>query len=224
MRGEQDMSEYELIMTLKLNRNEEKAPAMAKYMRNKFEFLGLSSPERKTVSKPYLTALKTEEDINWDLIEHLWNEGAREFQYVACDYLFQQKKQLKPENLSKIKDLALTKPWWDTIDSIDRPIAFLATEYPEINNTMLEWSTAESIWQRRIAIIHQRLKKGKTDVELLEMVMVNNLNQTEFFINKGIGWALRSYSKTNPEWVSSFIDKNRDGLSTLSIREGSKYL
>lgn len=218
------MSEYELIMTLKLNRNEEKAPAMAKYMRNKFEFLGLSSPERKTVSKPYLTALKTEEDINWDLIEHLWNEGAREFQYVACDYLFQQKKQLKPENLSKIKDLALTKPWWDTIDSIDRPIAFLATEYPEINNTMLEWSTAESIWQRRIAIIHQRLKKGKTDVELLEMVMVNNLNQTEFFINKGIGWALRSYSKTNPEWVSSFIDKNRDGLSTLSIREGSKYL
>lgn len=218
------MSEYELIMTLKLNRNEEKATAMAKYMRNKFEFLGLSSPERKTVSKPYLTALKTEEDINWDLIEHLWNEGAREFQYVACDYLFQQKKQLKPENLSKIKDLALTKPWWDTIDSIDRPIAFLATEYPEINNTMLEWSTAESIWQRRIAIIHQRLKKGKTDVELLEMVMVNNLNQTEFFINKGIGWALRSYSKTNPEWVSSFIDKNRDGLSTLSIREGSKYL
>lgn len=218
------MSEYELIMTLKLNRNEEKAPAMAKYMRNKFEFLGLSSPERKTVSKPYLTALKTEEDINWDLIEHLWNEGAREFQYVACDYLFQQKKQLKPENLSKIKDLALTKPWWDTIDSIDRPIAFLATEYPEINNTMLEWSTAESIWLRRIAIIHQRLKKGKTDVELLEMVMVNNLNQTEFFINKGIGWALRSYSKTNPEWVSSFIDKNRDGLSTLSIREGSKYL
>lgn len=218
------MSEYELIMTLKLNRNEEKATAMAKYMRNKFEFLGLSSPERKTVSKPYLTALKTEEDINWDLIEHLWNEGAREFQYVACDYLFQQKKQLKPENLSKIKDLALTKPWWDTIDSIDRPIAFLATEYPEINNTMLEWSTAESIWLRRIAIIHQRLKKGKTDVELLEMVMVNNLNQTEFFINKGIGWALRSYSKTNPEWVSSFIDKNRDGLSTLSIREGSKYL
>ena len=203
------MTEYELIMTLKLNRNEEKATAMAKYMRNKFEFLGLSSPERKTLSKPYLTALKTEEDINWDFIEHLWNEEAREFQYVACDYLFQQKKQLKPENLSKIKDLALTKPWWDTIDSIDRSIAFLA---------------AESIWLRRIAIIHQRLKKDKTDVELLEMVMINNLNQTEFFINKGIGWALRSYSKTNPGWVSSFIDKNRDGLSTLSIREGSKYL
>lgn len=218
------MTEYELIMTLKLNRNEEKATAMAKYMRNKFEFLGLSSPERKTLSKPYLTALKTEEDINWDFIEHLWNEEAREFQYVACDYLFQQKKQLKPENLSKIKDLALTKPWWDTIDSIDRSIAFLAAEYPEINNTMLEWSTAESIWLRRIAIIHQRLKKDKTDVELLEMVMINNLNQTEFFINKGIGWALRSYSKTNPGWVSSFIDKNRDGLSTLSIREGSKYL
>ena len=54
--------------------------------------------------------------------------------------------------------------------------------------------------------------------------MVNNLDQTEFFINKAIGWALRDYSKTNPDWVLEFIEKYKDKLSKLSIKEGSKYL
>lgn len=45
-----------------------------------------------------------------------------------------------------------------------------------------------------------------------------------FFINKAIGWALRDYSKTNTDWVKNFIAKYKPGLSTLSIREASKYL
>src|SRR5690625_5060403 len=150
------MLEYELISTLKMHKNAEKAAAMSKYMRNQFEFLGLTSPERKALSKPYLTALKTQKNINWDLVQQLWQEEHRELQYVACDYLFQQKKYLKPEDLSKIKSLVLTKPWWDTIDSIDKSIAFLAVEFPEINKALIEWSTSDSIWLRRIAIIHQR--------------------------------------------------------------------
>lgn len=218
------MLECELISTFKMHRDTEKAAAMSKYMRNQFEFLGLTAPERKTLSKPYLTALKKQKNINWDLIQQLWQEEEREFQYVACDYLFQQKEYLKPEDLAKIKSLILIKPWWDTIDSIDKSIASLAVEFPEINKTLIDWSTSHSIWLRRIAIIHQRLRKTHTNVELLEQVVINNLNQNEFFINKAIGWALRSYSKTDVEWVENFIKKNRGGLSQLSIREGSKYL
>ena len=89
---------------------------------------------------------------------------------------------------------------------------------------MLEWSRDEDFWLRRIAIEHQLLQKEETDVQLLEQILINNLNQTEFFINKAIGWALRDYSKTNPDWVLEFIEKYKDKLSKLSIKEGSKYL
>ncbi len=53
---------------------------------------------------------------------------------------------------------------------------------------------------------------------------MNNLGQTEFFINKAIGWALRDYSKTNPDWVRDFIERHQAEMAALSIREGSKYL
>lgn len=51
-----------------------------------------------------------------------------------------------------------------------------------------------------------------------------NFGTDEFFINKAIGWALREYSKTNPKWVIKFINDNREKMSALSIKEGSKYI
>lgn len=43
-------------------------------------------------------------------------------------------------------------------------------------------------------------------------------------INKAIGWALRDYSKTNGKWVEDFINRYRDKMTLLSIKEGSKYI
>ena len=53
----------------------------------------------------------------------------------------------------------------------------------------------------------------------MEKILQNNLNQTEFFINKSIGWALRDYSKTNPAWVETFIEKNKERMADLSIKK-----
>ena len=103
-------------------------------------------------------------------------------------------------------------------------IGGIALKYPKVNDIILQWSTDENIWLRRIAIDHQLLRKEKTNVELLEKIIKNNFGQTEFFINKAIGWALRDYSKTNPKWVRDFIEKNKDKMAKLSIKEGSKYI
>ena len=52
---------------------------------------------------------------------------------------------------------------------------------------MLEWSTDEDFWVRRIAIDHQLCRKERTNTELLEKILVNNFGSSEFFINKAIG-------------------------------------
>lgn len=120
--------------------------------------------------------------------------------------------------------MLVNKSWWDTVDGLHRVIGKVALKYPELDKTMIQWSLDENFWLRRVAINHQMHRKRKMKEELLEEIIVNNLEQEEFFINKAIGWALRDYSKTNPEWVIEFIDKHREKLSKLSIREGSKYI
>ncbi|GAA0371905.1 DNA alkylation repair protein [Alkalibacterium iburiense] len=214
----------ELFIHLEKYKEPEKALQIEAYMRNQFEFLGIQAGKRKELTKSFLDNYKKEESVDWGFLSHLFNHTYREFQYIGSDYLNSMQKKLVPEDLPRIKELALTKPWWDTIDSIDKVIGRLALKYPEFNTVLIEWSLEDSIWLRRIAINHQRHRKDLMDKNLLETIISNNLNDTEFFINKAIGWILRDYSKTNPEWVSHFIETHKENMHPLSIREGNKYL
>ena len=206
------------------HKNEEQAQKMSKYMLNKFEYIGIKTQERREIFKNFFKKYKNEEKIDWEFVNKCWENKYREFQYVAADYLKNMKDKLTIDDIPKLKQLVLEKSWWDTIDNLDMTIGALALKDSNVNKILLEWSLDENIWLRRIAIDHQLLRKEKTNTELLEKILKNNLGQAEFFINKAIGWALRDYSKTNPNWVKNFIEKNREKMAKLSIREASKYL
>lgn len=143
---------------------------------------------------------------------------------MAANYLKAMQSYLTKDDLPKLERLVVTKSWWDTVDILDRVVGSLVADHPELEEVILKWSLSDNIWLRRVAIDHQLLRKEKTDVQLMEKILLNNLDQTEFFINKAIGWALRDYSKTNPEWVARFIEKNKRRMAELSIKEASKYL
>ena len=143
---------------------------------------------------------------------------------MAANYLKAMQSYLKDSDLPKLEQLIVTKSWWDTVDILDRVVGSLVYNKPELEKIILQWNLSDNIWLRRVAIDHQLLRKEKTNVQLMEKILLNNLDQTEFFINKAIGWALRDYSKTNPEWVACFIEKNRKRMAELSIKEASKYL
>ncbi|EPR90927.1 DNA alkylation repair protein [Streptococcus mitis 17/34] len=143
---------------------------------------------------------------------------------MAANYLKAMQSYLKDSDFPKLEQLVVTKSWWDTVDILDRIVGSLVYDKPEMEKLILQWSLSDNIWLRRVAIDHQLLRKAKTNVQLMEKILQNNLNQTEFFINKSIGWALRDYSKTNPAWVETFIEKNKKRMADLSIKEASKYL
>ena len=213
----------DLIPILEAATVPEKIPDMEAYMKNKFSFLGVQKPILKKIEREFFKPF-IKDTIDWTFVEECWQQPYREFQYIAMDYLDKKKKELRPEDFPKLKELALTKSWWDSIDQLDLIIGEITLHYPETKQVMLDWSKDQDFWLRRIAIDHQLMMKEKTDTDLLEKVILNNLGQSEFFINKAIGWSLRNYSKVNPDWVGAFIDRYRDQLSPLSIREGSKYL
>ncbi len=218
-----NMKVEDILQGLKEVANPEYAIHMKAYMKDQFEFLGVKTPVRRQVSKIFFKK-NHKSTIDWKFIHQAWENPYREMQYVVLDYLKLKQKFLTSNDLPKIKKLAQTKPWWDTIDFLCRSVGFICLHYPETKKFVLEWSRDEDFWLRRLAIEHQLLQKEETDVQLLEQILVNNLDQFEFFINKAIGWALRDYSKTNPDWVREFIEKYKDRLSKLSIKEGSKYL
>ena len=218
------MSLADLLEDLEAAKDPEKAGPMEAYMRHQFPFLGIAGPERNALYKKYFPSAKKTKMIDWDFVDICWEKEPREYQYVAANYLKAMQSYLTKDDLPKLERLVVTKSWWDTVDILDRVVGSLVADYPELEEVILKWSLSDNIWLRRVAIDHQLLRKEKTNVQLMEKILVNNLDQTEFFINKAIGWTLRDYSKTNPEWVARFIEKNKKRMAELSIKEASKYL
>lgn len=204
--------------------NEENAKPMAAYMRNQFKFYGIKTIERQSVYKEVIKRDKKAGIIDWALLNLCFDDEYREFQYFVMDYLKALKRYLTFDDIPRLYRYIKNKQWWDTIDGLDRIIGNIAFTDERVNALMLKWSTDKDFWIRRVAIDHQIGRKEKTNEVLLEAILVNNFGGKEFFINKAIGWSLREYSKTNPSWVNSFIEKYRSRMSALSIREASKYI
>ena len=190
------------------NADPENAVKMAKYMRNRFIFYGIPTPKRKKLYRDFLKEEKRNKIIDWGFLDQCYDDEHREFQYLVTDYLSELNSLLTYDDIPAIRKYIDRKQWWDTIDSLDQVIGKIGLRDERVDALMLEWSTDEDFWVRRIAIDHQLLRKDKTNTVLLEKIIVNNFGSDEFFINKAIGWSLRDYSKTDP----------------LSIREAGKYI
>lgn len=209
---------------LRSHKNPEKAVKQAKYMRDQFDYIGLSTPEIRELTKDFMKEKCKNKTVDWDFVQEMWKQPEREFQYVACQYLIKLKKFLVKSDFAKILEIAVQKSWWDSIDNLDELIGALVKS-DEIGETeILELSKAENFWLRRLAIDHQLSFKLETNEKLLAQVLKNNFGSDEFFINKAIGWALRDYSKWNPDFVRDFIAENQAKMDKLSVKEAGKYL
>lgn len=228
------MDTEQLITEMKGHRTDD-AQAMSAYLRNQFPFLGLKSVARRNIIKPYFKEAKQEARalskvnlgipiIDWNFVQECWQQEEREFQYVATDYLNDMQTYLKKDDINHLKKLITTKSWWDSVDALVKRVGYLQTQYPELKETIIEWSVSDNLWLRRVAIIHQLSMKEATDTQLLTRTIMNNLGSNEFFINKAIGWALRDYARINEEWVKNFLRQYQTELAPLSIREASKHI
>ncbi len=212
-----------IVELLEENYDEEQAVKMSAYMKDNFKFAGIPKPKLKELIKPFLKKT-SKEQLDWNFVFDLWNEDFREAQYVALEYLQKHHKQLVISDIENLKRLIIEKSWWETVDTIDAFVGEIVLIDSSLKTTMLDWAKADNIWLRRVAIDFQQEYKEKTDTELLAKIIEFNLNSNEFFINKAIGWSLRDYSKINPVWVRDFVEKNRDNMSSLSIKEATKLL
>lgn len=219
------MDKYETIKKLfETHSNPERAIQMAKYMKNQFSFYGIAAADRKNLYKDFLKTEKKQGTLDWAFLDQCYADDHREFQYLAYEYLLAMKKQLSFEDISSIKSLIKKKSWWDTVDFLAQVVGNIALKDSRVDELMLAWSQEENIWVRRVSILYQLRFKEKTNTTQLEQIILYCVGTNEFFINKAIGWALREYSKTNPDWVRTFLENHQVQMANLSIREASKYI
>lgn len=203
-----------------------KAMGMTAYMKNRFRFYGVVSPVRKEIQKSFFPELKKLEiNEKWQLIEALYQEPNREVHYFAIDFLNAQPKHfLRAEDLNRLRLLLETNSWWDSVDAIaSNYLGKYFAMFPEkIEIAIEKWKEVEDFWLHRSLIIFQ-LKYGEnTNLDLLYQLINEFKSNKEFFIQKAIGWALRTVSQYNSTFVLDTVDSLE--LHGLARREALRKL
>ena len=195
------------------------------YLQNQFELYGLPTPLRKEIQKPFLLKenLPNKKELP-HIITELWSKPQREFQYFAIDLNRKYLKKIEFQDIELFELMITNKSWWDTVDLIATNLvgAYFKLFPEQIIPVTKKWMNSDNMWLQRTCLIFQLKYKEEIDTDLLTDYILQLKDTKEFFINKAIGWILREYTRTNPEWVIDFVNKYE--LSNLSKREALKLI
>lgn len=207
--------------------NPEKAKGMQAYMKTDMPYYGVQKPARteilRHIKKEFAPA---NHDEYQELVTALWVLPHREEKYLAQGVASAFRQFIVPDSLPLYERFIDDGAWWDFVDeTATHMIRELVLNHPNQTWPVVDtWIEHDNMWRRRAAIICQVGAKDRTDVDRLFAFCAARAPETEFFIRKAIGWALREYAKTDPEAVATFANLHEGELSGLSYREATKHI
>ncbi|MGV0959399.1 MAG: DNA alkylation repair protein [Limnohabitans sp.] len=205
----------------------QQAAPMKAYMLGQFEFLGIRAGPRRDALKGLMKCSGTADEL-LARAQALWRLPEREFRYLAVDLLAKHHKRLDVSALPCILQLVQTDAWWDTVDGLagvvgDIVLRAKATQ-ADVQKHMDECLVHPHLWVRRVAMLHQLGWREQTDQDRLFRYALTLAPETDFFIRKAMGWALRDHARTRPDAVRAFLAQHTEQLSGLTRREAGKHL
>ncbi len=225
-----------------------KAPEMQRYMRSALPFFGVQRPGRLAIARAVFAAHPLDGFAAWhDTALALWREAShREERYLALALLRDRRYRTHRATAARADgqpaatgspagsaaliplcdELVVTGAWWDLVDEVATQLVgeLLLRDRVGLAPVLRAWARDPDLWRRRAALVAQVKAKGETDVALLADCIEPSLRDPDFFMRKGIGWALRAYSAVDPAWVVAYCETHAAALSPLSRREALKHV
>jgi 3-methyladenine DNA glycosylase AlkD len=212
-----------LLVDLRKHAKPDMAKGQEAYMRHRFPFLGIGTPERRRLTKAHIAkfGMPMLGELS-DVVRSCWRQPQREMHYTGMELLTRNVGAIGLPELPFIEELILEHSWWDTVDHlvVHGAGAVLFHQRQAHLAANARWLASGQLWLLRTALIHQLNWKGETDTAMLFANCKALAHHQDFFVRKGIGWALRQYARTDPGAVRVFVDST--GLSPLSKREALK--
>ncbi len=209
-----------------------RAPQMQRYMKSALPYYGVPMPELRRLTRALYAAHPLTDHARWEATTRaLFDEAThREERYAALMLLSHRRYVgfLTRAALPLLEHIIVVGAWWDIVDDASRSVGDVLLADRPGKQVIRGWTASTDVWLRRAAIICQRGHGQQTDVALLAEAITAALGEREFFLRKAIGWALRDYARTDPDWVRAFVADHGDDapvpLSALSRREALKHL
>ena len=170
-------------------------------MKSATPYLGVRVPAMRALTRAEakLRPFATTADLI-DTVLGLWRAADyREEHYAAIALLDTPaaRRLREPALLETLRELIRTGAWWDYVDELAHRVGDLLLGWPdEVRPALLTWAQSDDRWLRRASIICQLGARDRVDLKLLTVAIESSIGESDFFLRKAIGWALRDYART----------------------------
>jgi 3-methyladenine DNA glycosylase AlkD len=126
---------------------------------------------------------------------------------------YRKKRVLKSEHWSLLKEWVKHVDNWAHSDGLSSVFTVLmqnhlALLYPQLQ----QWNKSKNPWERRQSLVclfyYSRTRKSFHSFEDSILLISNLLDDKEYYVQKGLGWALREASNVYYEYTYDFIQQH----------------
>jgi 3-methyladenine DNA glycosylase AlkD len=181
---------------------------MQRYMKDIAPFLGIPAADRRVALKAGWKTLARPSSAELGAAAlALMKCSEREYHYAAYDLIDRYRRNADDDFLDVYgTTLLTTHSWWDTVDGLVSAAVSPLCKVADQSTLIDYWSESGNTWLIRSAITHQRGWKSDTDVPRVLRLCDRHWANSEFFVAKGIGWAMRDITRVDPESIVEFLD------------------
>lgn len=208
-----------------------KAAKMAAYHKVERPYLGVSNPDIDRLAKAWRQELPLQERL--DLAAGLWDSNVHEGRIAAAKLLTQAR--IRPDDSGAWELICRWVPEFDAWAVADH--ASIAGQKrlvwePSRLDRLDAWTRSGHMWRRRAALVMtlpwaKKPNPKPEDLEIRERVLgwaAGYCDESDWFIQKAVGWWLRDLSRKDPDRVRAFLAENGDRMKGFARREAAKYL
>jgi 3-methyladenine DNA glycosylase AlkD len=206
----------------------ERAAGTRAYLKSSLQFTGTPVPAiRATLRAWSRSAGPLTRDELTALVTELWSGQVFECKLAASLLLTSHAALLEAHDIGLVEQLLRSSGTWALVDQLAEHAAGpLATAHPQALAALDRWATDDDFWIRRSAMLAllQPLRRGNGDFDRFARYADAQLDDTEFFIRKVIGWVLRETAKRRPDLVAAWLAPRVHRASGVTVREAVKPL
>ena len=220
------------LAALRAAGDSEDAAAQAAYHKAQRVYLGVRNPEIDALVRGWRASLGDDLGARVALASALWDSDVHEARVAAGKLLTQARIRGDGPVWRLIASWVPTFDAWAVADHAASAGSRRLSADPSRLDEVEAWTTHENFWVRRAALVFTLpWSKGRhlsaDDEARRERILgwaAGYADDREWFIQKSVGWWLRSLSKHDPARVSAFLDDHGERLKPFARREASKYL
>lgn len=220
----------ESLIKVAPKQSKEQLSKLASYVGTSHKVLGVNVPlQRQLAKEAYgITTLNNWQDIMHDVYT---KSNVFEVKNAALFIAGKMEKKHQQQLFEILPEWINYTDNWAHSDTLSKfYTSFLENEKYKTSffRTLKDWNKSEKLWKRRQSLVslyyYARCKKNFLPYQETEKMIHNLIDDKEYFVQKGLGWALRESFNVYPKQTYSYILKHADKISSTAFSAAAEKM